>query len=678
MPRRHPSVLLTGCLLFAGASVLPALAQTKDASAPASRTGVFPATWFDAASPSNALDMVLRVPGFTLVEADADVRGYAGAAGNVLVDGSRPTSKRQDTTQLLKQISAREVERIELLYPGTPGIDMGGYPVLANVVRRRNAGREWALESGVVAGDGWAAPLLLAEHGRRWGEHVLNLSLRSVPELDDDSGRGRIDKAADGGAESSRWNVRKHQRKQDAEANWRQPLTGGTLSLNLAERGEVADTGSAVSGNDDERIEEREDYREAEFGARYLRQFGAGTTLEAMTTRQRGRQRNSEHSREDEDEAQYDERIDTGEDIARIDMTHVATARLSLQASIETSRNTLRSDNRLKENGVDVVLPEARTQVSENRREAAAGVTWRPNDHWALEGSMRIEQSRLEQSGDTGLRRDFRYPKPRVAIRWSRNERTQWRFALSREVGQLDFGDFAASASLDSGTVSAGNAKLRPERSLRTELGWEWRPGEDNSLSLGWVHERLDDVVDRVLVVAGDDVFDAPGNIGGGRRDTLSLDLSVPLALGHGPALHLRGSLLARRSRVTDPVTGDSRGISGEKPFDGEIEITQELPALRSNWGLLLEHIGERSIKYRYDRITREAEALGWTLYGERRFGDGWRLRLEATDLLGRVFTQTRTKFDGSRADSDLEEVERRRRVSPGTLMVSIRRTVGG
>ena len=70
-------------------------------------------------------------------------------------------------------------------------------------------------------------------------------------------------------------------------------------------------------------------------------------------------------------------------------MTHVATARLSLQASIETSRNTLRSDNRLKENGVDVVLPEARTQVSENRREAAAGVTWRPNDQWALEGSMR-------------------------------------------------------------------------------------------------------------------------------------------------------------------------------------------------------------------------------------------------------------------------------------------------
>lgn len=677
MPRRPSSALLAGCLLLAGASVLPALAQEKDAGAP-TRTGVFPATWFDAASPANALDMVQRLPGFTLVEADADVRGYAGAASNVLVDGARPTSKRQDTTQLLKQIAAREVDRIELVYPGTPGIDMGGYPVLANVVRRHDGGSEWAVEGGAVAGDGWGAPLLRVEHGRRWGDRALDLSLQSVPELDDDSGHGRIDTTSDREVETSRWNVRKRQRKQEAEANWRQPLAGGRLSLNLAARGETADTGSTLAGDDDERIDEREDYRETELGARYVRQFGGRTTLEAMATRQRGRQRNGEHSIEGDDEARYLEDIDTGEDIARIDMTHAASARLSLQAGFEASRNTLRSDNRLQENGEDVALPGARTRVAERRSEASAGLTWRPREDWTLEAGMRIEQSRLAQHGDTGLRRDFRYPKPRVAVRWARNERTQWRFALSREVGQLDFGDFAASASLDGGTVSAGNAELRPERSLRAELGWEWRPSEDSALSLGWVHERLDDVVDRVLVTDGDDLFDAPGNIGGGRRDTLSLDLTTPLALRAMPGMHLRTSLLARRSQVTDPVTGARRAISGEKPVDGEIELTQELPALRANWGLLLEHIGERATKYRHDRITEEREALGWTLHGERRFGDGWRLRVEATDLFGRRFDEVRTKFDGSRADSDLEEVERRRRVSPGTLMVSIRRTVGG
>ena len=37
--------------------------------------------------------MVMLLPGFVLQEGDDDVRGYAGAAGNVLIDGQRPASK---------------------------------------------------------------------------------------------------------------------------------------------------------------------------------------------------------------------------------------------------------------------------------------------------------------------------------------------------------------------------------------------------------------------------------------------------------------------------------------------------------------------------------------------------------------------------------------------------------
>src|SRR5690606_20697015 len=209
-----------------------------------------------------------------------------------------------------------------------------------------------------------------------------------------------------------------------------QPLAGGRLSLNLAARGETSNATSALSG-DDERIDEDEDYRETEIGARYVRQFGGRTTVEAMTTRQRGRQRNVEQSREGEDEARYWEDIDTGETIARVDLTHAANARLSLLAGFEASRNTLRSDNRLHENGSDVVLPGARTRVEERRTEASAGVSWRPDDRWTVEAGLRLEQSRLAQRDAGGLRRDFRYPKPRVALRWAQDERTQWRFALS-------------------------------------------------------------------------------------------------------------------------------------------------------------------------------------------------------------------------------------------------------
>ncbi len=64
---------------------------------------------------------------------------------------------------------------------------------------------------------------------------------------------------------------------------------------------------------------------------------------------------------------------------------------------------------------------------------------------------------------------------------------------------------------------------------------------------------RFSEVVDRVLVVTDDDIFDAPGNIGDGRRNTLALDVSLPLdGIGfHGG--RLTSSMQWRRSRVTDP-----------------------------------------------------------------------------------------------------------------------------
>ena len=127
---------------------VPAVAQTS------SRPGVteYPREYFAGNAPTNARDMIERLPGFSIVEADADVRGYAGAQGNVLIDGARPSSKREDIGQLLKRIRATSVERIELIRSGASGIDLGGYPVLANIVRRREATTESALEGGVI---GW-------------------------------------------------------------------------------------------------------------------------------------------------------------------------------------------------------------------------------------------------------------------------------------------------------------------------------------------------------------------------------------------------------------------------------------------------------------------------------------------------------------------------------------------
>ena len=76
----------------------PAFAQegqpAAGTTAVAERQGVISYTPADFAvsRPNTALEMINRLPGFTF-ESNDQVRGFAGAAGNVLIDGQRPTIK---------------------------------------------------------------------------------------------------------------------------------------------------------------------------------------------------------------------------------------------------------------------------------------------------------------------------------------------------------------------------------------------------------------------------------------------------------------------------------------------------------------------------------------------------------------------------------------------------------
>ncbi|MEP6907665.1 MAG: TonB-dependent receptor [Pseudoxanthomonas sp.] len=676
---------LPSCLclaLFAqGLSVYSAHAQTTESPG---ITG-YAHEYFVATSPSNARDMVERLPGFTVVESDADVRGYAAAQGNVLIDGARPSSKHVDIGELLKRIPAASVDRIELIRSGAPGIDMGGFAVLANVIRKRGANTESAIEFGGVAStDGWTAPLAQLEYGRRWDSRALDLAVKFEPELDDDSGRGTIRSFDPQGTllESAALDTRTVKRNGEASASWRQPLAGGRFTLTTAMRGERARTDTQITallpGSDNEVVAEDEDLTQAEIGARFVRTLGTHSTLEMMASQQLGWLDSLERSMEGGDEESFEEKTDTGESIARIDLTHEWSGQLSFATSLEGAFNFLESNAALVENGNPVLLPGSEVRIEETRVEVAAGATWKPAAQWVLEAGMRVENSSITQTGDTPLERRFTYPKPRIAVRWDADDHNQLRLTLSREVGQLDFADFVASASLDSGLVSAGNAELEPDKTWRMVTAWEHHFWTDAAFTASWTHDRITDVVDRVLVTTTDDVFDAPGNIGAGRRDTLTIELSAPLDRFGFSGAQLRSAMLWRRSRVTDPVTGESRGISEEKPVEASIELTQDLPAWRFNWGLQVEHIAERKTKYRYDEVRNESEGTGWTLFAERRIGEHWRMRAEATDLFGRDFKETRDKYDGPLSTRAIDEIERRNHQTPGYFSLTFRRSMGG
>ena len=105
------------CALLGG----PALAQTTPAQgapvADAGREGVlvFEPAFFVDARPDTALDLIARLPGFAFDSGNSGTRGLAGTAGNVLIDGRRPSTKSDDLDQILRRISAASVARVELV-----------------------------------------------------------------------------------------------------------------------------------------------------------------------------------------------------------------------------------------------------------------------------------------------------------------------------------------------------------------------------------------------------------------------------------------------------------------------------------------------------------------------------------------------------------------------------------
>ena len=99
----------------------------------------FEPSFFARYSPVTAYDMVRQLPGFSIDNGDA-LRGFGATAGNVLIDGQRPSSKNAISDELTR-ISARDVARIELIGAAAAGdIDVRGYTELANVVLKPATG----------------------------------------------------------------------------------------------------------------------------------------------------------------------------------------------------------------------------------------------------------------------------------------------------------------------------------------------------------------------------------------------------------------------------------------------------------------------------------------------------------------------------------------------------------
>ncbi|WP_419318924.1 TonB-dependent receptor plug domain-containing protein [Caulobacter sp. ErkDOM-E] len=587
----------TALVLTAGSAFA---AQTAETPAPASAVAgdasqrgvlVFQPDFFAAQRPNTALDMINRVPGFS-VNDGSGARGFEGAVGNILINGNRPASKNDTGSSVMSRTPANQVERIELIRGGAAGVDMQGYSVIVNVILKTTASRQSILTMNAFLFDGGhdvfggSYQFTAREGERSWG-----VTLSDGMGTSDSNGPGRTIRRDGTGAvtrdefyQNDGWGG-----GRSIRGNFNGPVAGGKLDATArygvgdwqqwtVQRSPVAQRESDYQNED----------KDGELGLTWTRPIAPGWTLETRAIHEfetfdevsTGKETLGGVARP---EQKFSAEGESSESIFRALVRSERSASLTLEVGGEVAYNMLEVDQAFTQGGVAVPLPSTSVKVEETRGEAFSKATWRVNPKLSLEGGLRLETSTIKQSGDADQEKSFFFAKPRLLATWTPADKNQVRFRFERELGQLDFGDFAASAELDDGTVYGGNVDLEPEQRWIAELTYERRFWGEGIVSIGYRHDEIIGVIDRLPLPGG---LSATGNIGDGTLDKLSVNIVVPVDRLGIPGGRFTFKNDWNETHVTDPTTGKDRPISNVRPTQANLGFQQDLVRYKTQWGI--------------------------------------------------------------------------------------------
>jgi hypothetical protein len=688
------SALLVGVAgVVMGTAALPAAAQDVVAAPPAPPTtaeeGVltFAPDYFAALRPNTALEMVQRLPGFQIDSGD-QVRGFAGAAGNVLIDGRRPTTKNDRVSDILGRIPAGQVERIELIRGAVPGIDMQGRTVVVNVVRKKGDTFEHSAAVGthVFFGTGKTIPAWRYDASWRSGERTLDFSLVRGANIDDSVGEGRrITVYPDGRPtldehafnEGDGW-------AHTARVNFKSPFAGGAFAVNGNVTADTfkSETDFSSAGSFLDTVGRSANER-AEVGANWVRPLGRTLELEILGLQKLGQGDFRGDTRRPGSSSRFMSAYENGESIGRAILRYKHGPKLDLELAAEGAFNFRETSVSLQQNGATVALPGADVRVEEKRGEAEAKASWRPATTLSLEAGVRYERSTITQSGEIEKERSFTYPKPRLQATWSPTAAHQLRVLVERQVGQLDFGDFASSTNLNTGVLTAGNAELEPDTTWVYEAAYERRFWGKGALVLTYTRGEVSGLIDLKsfpVDTNGDGVADdavvGVGNIGDARFDEVELELTLPLDRLGLTGVEFSSEVELFRSEVRDPTTGEARAFSDSRPDEVELAIRQDLPAHKLSWRVGY-YAGWEEDSFRLDEVEHLQIRNFWSATIEYKPSQKTTFTAEFMNLDPFVFERSRTVYKGSRLTEPVDFFQTYETQSQRRAYFRLRRVLG-
>lgn len=579
-----------GWVALVAATPLAAQAPVGEApdtapSSQAARTKVYDAAFFAAYSPRNALDIVRQVPGFQLEIGNSDIRGFAGAAGNVVINGARPSSKAESLDSLLAEIPARRVVRVEVGPGALYGSEYSGKSQVLNIILSADSGFDATVTGSVRRRfTGLIVPNLSGSASLKRGHSTFSLSAGTENYDTIDEGTDKLTDPATGELFEKRRKLN-HYRP-------RNPYISGSWALEEAPDKAIHINGRfqrstenfiqtnrvyPVGGPDrDDRLFMHLKSPGYEIGGDISRPLAGGTIkLVGLANRRHRETDDIALNRVDEEVVGGFEQLtesQRNETIGRVSWTRAKLAGFSFETGAEVALNTLDDQVGLFVFGPDgareqIDLPVDNATVREKRAEIYVKAGRQLAEGVRLDAGVNYEMSNLKVRGDTTADRSLKFLKPSLTLDWKTKSGWHSQFTIRRTVAQLDFYDFISSAELSNSRINGGNANLEPQRA------WEARVSVDHPLfgkglvKLDLGYDQISMLQDRILIFDDEgNAFDAPGNIGTGKRAYATLAVDAPLdRFGlKGAKLKFEGTL--QHTVVDDPISGDKRRFTGFFP----------------------------------------------------------------------------------------------------------------
>jgi len=511
---RLAACLLTATLLISSSLTAEELKATDS----------YNAAYFSQYAPNTALDMVSRLPGFSISSGDFK-RGLGQGGANVLINGERITGKTGAVSQL-GRISARNVTRIEILdgasldIPGltgqvaniitkTSGITgtLSWYPQ----VRRRqpvSLGHIHATVSGEY--ENWTYSAELRNEQQRnghWGTETLITADGTLFETRDEDAQYQSDtpgllvdlswkpgneKVANINLEFNRYNFRQRELSN---------------RLAITTRGNTSDAIFSF-GEDETNWSIGTDYEfpvlNGKLKAIAYHRFEESPTASIFDLFETDDLVNG---------SRFSRQADESESIVRTEYSWNTREDRDWQVGIEGAYNVLDIDAELQVRDSDGIYSEislegASSRVEEKRAELTLTHSRELNSKWDLQVSLGGEFSELSQTG--GLTREFTRPKGFISSTYKPDDSLSIRTKLERVVGQLSFFDFISSVSINDDLSTTGNVNLVPSQSWEAEIDFDKDFDDGNSTTINVFGEKISDLVDRIPIGVNGDAI---GNI---------------------------------------------------------------------------------------------------------------------------------------------------------------------